>query len=215
MDERKELLVFCPGCGREHGLGAVTCPHCGAPLPQKLDMPQKAAGPEQPAGAQARPGSAQEGAAEKEAHEAELMQKFEAVLEAERTAPTGRRPSTKAMGALMAVVVLVTGGLGFFLRFKASSTISHSTRTYQYRTPAEPDSRFLAGYAQDELGAGQSALQYASLRGIPGLVQEYVTLYGDYADVWLKDPATGIEYDVSLLKSTTGRGWSVLSMTDM
>ena len=207
--------MFCPGCGREHGLGAITCPHCGGPLPQKLEMPQQAAGSEQPSGTQAEPGSAPEGAAEKEAREAELMQKFEAVLEAERTAPTGRRPGIKALGALMAVVVLVTGGLGFFLRFKASSTINNSTRTYQYTPPAEPDSRFLTGYPQDESGAGQAALQYANLRGRPGLVQEFVTLYGDYADVWLKDPATGYEYDVSLLKSSTGRGWSVLGMTDM
>jgi len=178
-------------------------------------MQQQPAGSEQPPGAQSQPGSPEQGADEKGAREAELMQQFEAVLEAERTVPTGRRPGTKAMGALMAVVVLITGGLGFFLRFKASSTIAHSTRTYQYTTPAEPDSRFLVGYAQDESGAGQAALQYANLRGMPGLAQEYVSLYGNYADVWLKDPATGIEYDVTLMKSSTGRGWTVISMTEM
>ncbi len=204
--------MFCPRCGREHRSGAVTCPHCGAPLPETVKTPSDSAGraADSPPG-----GPVDEAAAEEKARQAELMQRFEAVLEAEKTKPAGRRPAPKVMGGVMGVIILLTGGLGFFLRFKATSTVSHATQPYNYSVPTQPDSRALYGSAQDEAGAVQAAQQYAARVGMPGLTQDYVSVYGDYADVWLKDPASGTQYDVTLMKSLTGKGWSVLGMTEI
>ncbi len=207
--------MVCPKCGGAHNVGARTCPRCGCPLPQNADMPHKATGVDPAAVVAQQAGPEQQEAAAKEAREAELMRQFDTVLEAEKTKRPGRKPATKAMGGIMAAMVLLMGGLGFFLRYKATNTVVHNTPTYQYETSAEPDSRFLAVYPQTEAGAGEAALRYASLKGISGLTQEYVLLYGNYADVWLRDAATGTRYDVTLSKSTTGQGWTVVTMKQM
>lgn len=208
--------MFCPRCGNEHGPGAVTCPRCGAPLPQDVPMPTAAAA-DAPTGSPAQAELSPEDAA-KAARQAEALSQLDALLQAQSTKSSGRQSgtrNTKVMGGMMAVLVLLAGGFGFFLRFKAASTITHNTPTYQYTTSSDQDSRFLLGFDQDEAGALEAAQQYARSIGLNGLVEDSVFMHGDYADVWLKNAATGDSYYITLAKSVSGKGWSFVTMTEM
>lgn len=206
-------------------MGAVTCPHCGTPLPKDVPMPPDAAA-DMSAGSLTQ-GSAAQGIpaqanlspeeAAKAARQAEALRQLDAVLAAESTHAAGRTSGmnrNKVMGGIMAAMVLAAGGFGLFLRFKAASTITHNTPTYQYTT-TEQDSRFLLGFDQDEAGAVEAAQQYARSQGLSGLAEDYVFVHGDYADVWLKHPASGISYYITLAKSVSGKGWSFVNMTEM
>ncbi len=213
--------MYCPRCGNEHGEGAVTCPHCGTTLPKDVPMPA-AAGADSPTSSPAQGSAAQANLspedAAKAARQAEALRQLDAILAAESTGSSGRRSGlnrNKVMGGMMAVIVLIAGGFGLFLRFKAVSGVTHNTPTYQYTTPANQDSRFLLGFDQDEAGAVEAAQQYARSVSLNGLVEDSVFMHGDYADVWLKNPSTGSSYYIILARSVSGKGWSFVSMTEM
>jgi hypothetical protein len=52
-----------------------------------------------------------------------------------------------------------------------------------------------------------AAQHYASTRGKPGLERDGVRVISSTADVWLKDPATGRRFRVSLVKAGADTGW--------
>ena len=120
------------------------------------------------------------------------------------TAVGRQRTAKKILVPIVTILVVASGAVTYITR----RYVSRPVRTVDTNINAPVQTLPTPVVTSAEEDAVYSAAQhYASTRGKPGLERDGVRVISSTADVWLKDPATGRRFRVSLVKAGADTGW--------
>jgi hypothetical protein len=125
---------------------------------------------------------------------------------------TGRqRTAMKIMVPIVAMLVVASGVVTYVTRMHSFRNVNTLDNKISSPVQTLPGSAVTSAEEDAIYGA---ALQYATTQGQLSLGRDGLSVTGSAVDVFLKDPANGRRYRVSLVKAGDGGGWVAVSMEE-
>ena len=130
------------------------------------------------------------------------------VAESASPPQAGMQRSVQKILVPIVTILVVAGGITTY--FLKRETARKQKQAIEWvRQPVSP-----TGTLGREDTAYDTAMQYALTQGKLGLERDGISVLGSTADVWLKDPANGTRYRVSLADTGGGSSWIAISMQE-
>ena len=123
-----------------------------------------------------------------------------------------QRTAKKILVPIVTILVVASGAVTYITRRYVSRPVK--TVDTNINAPVQTLPTPVVTSAEEDAVYG-AAQQYASTQGKLGLERDGVSVISSIADVWLKDPATGKRFHVSLVESGGGTGWVATSMEEV